>query len=172
MNTSVLQEWVSSLPIMQQTVLLTAIRGPDGIAKYSSVKLLLRWYRRCVLLSAFDRRVLCSPFEEGGGSFTGQSLDAPDDDVGGWQQGMRKIVDEYLRAQDALPFHFQMHLMHAAQIVGYHHPHPTVAFFWNETYRRLVNAMHCNPETQAEMDERLSDTPAGWAKRADPATMA
>src|SRR5262245_28467293 len=48
---AVLQDWVQERPFMQQTVLLTAIRGPDGIAKYSSVKLLLRWYRRCVLLS-------------------------------------------------------------------------------------------------------------------------
>lgn len=169
---SVLQDWVQERPIMQQTVLLTAIRGPDGIAKYSSVKLLLRWYRRCVLLSAFDRRVLATPFEEGGGSFTGQSLEAPDDALGGWQHGMRLIVDEYLRAQDALPFHFQMHLMHAAEIVGYHHPASAVRMFWNETYRRLVNSMHCNPETQPELDERLSDTREGWLKRADAATAA
>ncbi len=169
---SVLQDWVNERTIMQQTVLLTAIRGPDGIAKYSSVKMLLRWYRRCVLLSAFDRRVLSTPFEDGGGSFTGQSLDVADDDSGGWQEGMRRIVDEYLRAQDALPFHFQMHLMHAAEILGYHHPEPTVRFFWNETYRRLVNSMHCNPETQAELDERLGDTRDGWLKRSDAATAA
>lgn len=167
---SVLQAWLNDLPIMQQTVLLTAIRGPDGIAKYSGAKLLLRWYRRCVLISAFDRCILSTPFQEGGGSFTGQSLDLPDDDTGGWQQGMRQIVDEYLRAQDALPFHFQMHLMHAAEILGYHHPVPVIAFFWNETYRRLANSMHLNPESKTELDERLGDTRDGWLARADKAT--
>ena len=32
--TNVLQDWVSDLPMMQQTVLLTAVRGPDGLPKY------------------------------------------------------------------------------------------------------------------------------------------
>jgi len=43
---------------MQQSVLLTAVRGPDGLPKYHSSKYLLRWYRRCILLSAMDGRVL------------------------------------------------------------------------------------------------------------------
>lgn len=31
MSKSVIQEWVQDLTMMQQTVLLTAIRGPDGM---------------------------------------------------------------------------------------------------------------------------------------------
>jgi len=40
--TTVLQPWVEKLPMMQQTVLMTAIRGPDGLPKYGNVKYLLR----------------------------------------------------------------------------------------------------------------------------------
>lgn len=70
-----LQDWVQGLPIMQQTVLLTAIRGPDGSPKYGATKNLLRWYRRCILVSALDGRPLTNPFDPGGGSFTGPSFD-------------------------------------------------------------------------------------------------
>ena len=45
---TVLQPWVSGLTFMQQTVLLTAIRGPDGVPKYGPTKMLLRWFRRCI----------------------------------------------------------------------------------------------------------------------------
>lgn len=76
--TSVLQEWVEDLPMMQQTVLLTAVRGPDGLPKYHATKWLLRWYRRCTLLSALDGRVLSDPIERNAGSFTGPTIVAAD----------------------------------------------------------------------------------------------
>ena len=74
---SVIQDWVFDLPLMQQTVLLTGIRGPDGMAKYSSPKFIARWFRRCILLSAVDGCVLNNPVTLGGGSFTGPSVDNP-----------------------------------------------------------------------------------------------
>ena len=54
----VLQDWVLELTMMQQSVLIAAVRGPDGIAKNHVAKLLLRWYRRCILKSAFDQAVI------------------------------------------------------------------------------------------------------------------
>ncbi len=72
----VTQPWVHALPFMQQTVLLTAVRGPDGIAKYHPSKFLLRWFRRCMLLSAMDGKALTNPYDNNGGSFTGPSFDA------------------------------------------------------------------------------------------------
>jgi hypothetical protein len=90
MKRSVLQDWVQGLTMMQQTVLLTAIRGPDGTPKYGSVKMLLRWFRRCVLLSAIDGKVLDNPCDSNGGSFTGPSLDDEDDDcLDPWQDRMQ-----------------------------------------------------------------------------------
>jgi hypothetical protein len=46
---SVLQDWVCELPLMQQTVLVVALRGPDNVDKNHIGKFLLRWMRRCVL---------------------------------------------------------------------------------------------------------------------------
>ena len=148
---------------MQQTVLLTAIRGPDGVEKYGAVKSLLRWFRRCVLVSALDKIVLSCPWDTRGGSFTGPSC-------GSWAQ-LKHLHGDYLKAQDALPFHFQMHFMHAVEILGYHHPDAQIRADWNSFYERLVSAMHLHPESREELDRRLGDTREGWIARADPATV-
>lgn len=166
---SVVQEWIYSVPMMQQTVLLTAIRGPDGLPKYGSVKMILRWYRRCVLLSALDGKVLVNPYDNSGGSFTGPSLSAP---IEKWEGGMNTHVDAYLRELDSIPHHFQMHFMHAAEILGYKHPDNRVRAWWNSVYLRLVNDMHVHAETEIEMDGRLGDNRTGWLARSDHATTA
>lgn len=171
MNTCVTQAWTHAIPMMQQTVILTAIRGPDGLPKYNAVKLLLRWYRRCVLLSAMDGKVLADPCSVNGGSFTGPSLDI--EFIDRWEKGMEAIVDDYIRQLDGIPHHFHMHLMHAAEILGYKHPDDRVAHWWmNRVYLRFVNDMHLQPETHAQLDERLGDNREGWLKRADKATVA
>lgn len=164
----VTQEWTWELPMMQQTVLLTAVRGPDGLPKYGCVKMLLRWFRRCTLLSAMDGRVLDNPYDNNGGSFTGPSLPGK---VESWEPALNEIVDEYLRTLDAIPHHFQLHFMHAAEIVGYKHPDERIRRWWCGLYARLVNDMHVHPETESELDERLGDNRAGWLKRADAATV-
>lgn len=169
---AVTQPWTHNISMMQQSVLLAAIRGPDGTPKYGGgAKMLLRWLRRCILLSAMDGRVLADPIEPNGGSFTGPSLDGADTEVH-WTDRMQVHIHDYLRNVDALPHHFQMHFMHAVEIVGYKHPDHEVRFFWVKLYLRLVNDFHLHPETEAELDERLGDTRAGWLKRADPATVA
>jgi hypothetical protein len=40
---AVTQDWVNNLTFMQQSVLLSAIRGPDGFAKFHKAKPLIRW---------------------------------------------------------------------------------------------------------------------------------
>jgi hypothetical protein len=52
---SVVRDWVAALSLMQQSVLLTAIRGPDGVPKYHPSKYIVRWYRRAVLRSRADK---------------------------------------------------------------------------------------------------------------------
>lgn len=167
---SVLQDWVQQLTMMQQTVLLTSIRGPDGLPKYGGgAKMLLRWLRRCVLFSALDGRVLTDPIDPSGGSFTGPSLEG-DDSEDHWSDRMQVHVNEYLRQLDMLPHHFQMHFMHAVEILGYKHPDPETRFFWNKLYERLVHDMHVWPETEDQLDKRLGDDRSGWLARSDPAT--
>lgn len=164
---SVTQEWTHNLPMMQQTVLLAAIRGPDGLPKYGAIKMLLRWYRRCVLLSAMDGRVLPNPYENNGGSFTGPSIDPMEV----WEAAMDEHVSQYIREVDAIHHHFQMHLMHAIEILGYKHPTIRTRLWWLGVYERLVNALHLHPESEKEMDLRLGDSRSGWLARSDKATI-
>ena len=170
----VTQAWAHGVTFMQQTVLLTAVRGPDGIAKYHAVKYLLRWFRRCTLVSSLDGRVLLTPFENGGGSFMGPSFELgtmPVSDDWAWTQTMDLQVSDYLRATDELPHHFQLHFMHAVQIVGYKHPDPEIRAFWHKTYLRLVHDFHLWPETEEQMDARLGDDRSSWLARNDEATV-
>lgn len=173
MKGPVTQTWCHAIPFMQQTVLLTAVRGPDGIPKYHPCKFLLRWFRRCSLVSSLDGCVLTTPFEPGGGSFMGPSFDAARGGFDGhWPPEMDDQVSEYLRALDELPHHFQLHFLHAAEIVGYKHPDRQIRAWWLKTYHRLVHDMHLWPETEEQMDLRLGDDRAGWLARNDVATVA
>lgn len=154
---SVLQDWVCRLPFMQQSVLLSAIRNEDCVEKDDPSKDLIRWYRRCVLISAFDRRALTDPRAPGGGSFTG-----PIDDI-------NAAADAFIRRRDAMSLHYYAHAMHAFQIVGYKHPINTIAAFWESVYVRMANALHLYPEYSVQMDARLGDDVAGWKAREDKA---
>lgn len=170
---SVMQPWTNEISMMQQTVLLTAIRGPDGVPKYGSVKMLLRWLRRCVLLSAIDGRVLTNPCDHNGGSFTGPSVVVTGDIAQvKWEGFMDTVTDGYLKDLDAIPHHFQLHFMHAVEIIGYKHPDERIRVWWEKLYLRLVHDMHLFPESEADLDRRLGDTRAGWLERADRATVA
>jgi hypothetical protein len=169
MNKPVIQEWTWALPLMQQTVLLTAVRGPDGIGKYHKCKYLIRWLRRCVLLQALDGVVAATPYEFGGGSFTGPSYE-PTTLEHDWRPKMDAIFSDYLRSLDELPHHFQLHFMHAAEIIGYKHPDEMIRGWWQTVYFELANDMHLTPETIDELDYRLCDNEEQWRARNHEAT--
>lgn len=165
--TSALQMWLQTLTMMQQTVLLTAIRGPDGIAKTHVAKLINRWLRRCILISAFDGCVLKSPGDPRGGSFTGPSIIMTGSSDGDWETPMHAVCSDYIRATDELPAHYQAHIRNAAQIMGYKHPDRRVQMFWNTFYQRICKDAHMNPETEEQMDYRLGDDRTQWIKSSD-----
>lgn len=187
---SVVQLWVQRLTRMQQSVLFAAIRGPDGISKNHISKKLIRFLRRCVLKAAFDNLVYPVPYDPKesnwkSGSFTGPSCyrssfgyhavapttenfhaiamlgemtkAKPD-----WQGAMQDVVTLYLETVDELPHHFQLHFMHAAEIIGYKHPWPSHRAWWHHTYCRLVNDAHLNIESERNMDIRLGDSERQW----------
>lgn len=179
------QPWVLEIPLMQQSVLFAAIRAPDGLRKDHPVKVLMRWYRRCILLSAFDRRALTDPFEPGGGSFTGpfefkhaaamyraqwphyeaaEKVARANWEADPWTTFNHTRL-EYLRHVDEMPHHFQLHFMHAAQIVGVHHPDIQIRDWWNTFYFMIVNDAHLTPETPQAMNLRLSDNSDEWRAR-------
>lgn len=174
MGCAVQQAWVCNLSLMQQSVLFAAIRAPDGLRKDHPVKVLMRWYRRCILLSAFDKCALTDPFVGGGGSFTGPFEKAHAIEIFGLNENLDghllghwfdKTREMYLRHVDEMPHHFQLHFMHAAQIVGVHHPVHDIRYWWKEFYLMIVNDAHLHPETDEEMLLRLSDDKDEWRKR-------
>lgn len=168
----VTQEWTHGLKLMQQTVLLTAIRGPDGVAKYHPSKYMLRWYRRCVLLGALDQNVFTNPYDPRDGSFTGPSYGEGTSLPHDWHVPMQGVFNRYLQSLDELPHHFQLHFMHAAEIVGYKHPDALIRSWWNYVYRELANDMHLEPESEEAMDFRLGDSEAQWRAKSSEATQA
>jgi hypothetical protein len=136
---SVVKDWLGALPFKQQSVVLIAVRGCDGLPKSDPSKALVRWYRRTVLNNA-DR-----PGSAGFGTFMlaeAPSLDGPD--VG------------FLDSPDHYPVHWLMHFLHGVEIVGYKHPEDEVRSYWSEVYRRGVRALHLNVETMGELDARLA----------------
>lgn len=162
---SVLQDWVMRLPLMQQTVLIGAVRGPDGFIKDHPVKPMLRWYRRCILISAMDGVVFQDPWSPGGGTFAGPSVDHVEK---GWGAPMLLRVDAFMRTIDEFHVHSWLHLAQAFEIVGYQHPNGEICVWWNKVYVRMVHAMHLYPESKGQLDSRLGDTFDGWLERADP----
>lgn len=156
----VLQDWVLSLSFMQQSVLLTVIRGPDAVSGSHVAKTILRWYRRCILKMAFGHFVAPTVDFKGGGSFTGPLSLSPYGTI-------EEAVNVYFKSVDGLPHHFQMHLMHAAQIIGEHHPDnieedAIKKSFWQRFYSRYVQSLHLCPETRESMDKRLGDDVSTW----------
>jgi hypothetical protein len=151
---NVMQKWVESLPLMQQSVLITAVRGGDTLPKYHVSKYLIRWYRRCVMLSAFDKCVLSDPHDPRGGSFTGP--------IG--EISLDELASNYLSCIDELPLHFHMHLVHAAEILGYKHPGAEIRKWWYEFYLAAVRDLHLEPESEEKLDGRLGDNLEQWKR--------
>jgi len=114
--------------------------------------------RRSFLLSAFEGEAILDPYTPGGGSFTGPCKNETVKDID-------HALELYLRSVDELPHHFQLHFMHAAEILGYKHPDSAALRWWNKCYLELVNDMHLFPESEAEMDKRLGDNEESWRAR-------
>jgi hypothetical protein len=136
------------LPLQQQSVLLLASRGPDGIAKFHPSKVIQRAYRATVFMAGRYGRML--RFGEKADTF--MSLEVFGSDTL-WKQAVTDFFDH----EDDLPHHFIMHLMHGVEILGYKHPDPMFRERWHGFYLRLVRDLHLTPETEAEMDKRLGD---------------
>lgn len=140
--------WCLDLPMQQQSVLLLAGRGPDGVAKHHPCKPVHTAYRACVFVAAKYGRSIT--YGERGDSF--MSLDVFADNTA-WSGA----VDDFFRHHDGLPLHYLKHLMHGVEILGYKHPHHLTRTRWNSFYLQLVAEMHLNVESEAEMDDRLND---------------
>jgi hypothetical protein len=145
---SVFPDWMAGLTMQQQSVLILAARGPDGIAKLHPCKDVVRAYRGTVLKAARYGRLL--KWGEIADSFMSMDLIA---DRHSWM----RIVKAFFGVVDSLPHHYYLHLAHGAEILGYKHPDIDVRGAWNWFYLKCCEDMHLTPETEDEMDARLSD---------------
>ena len=130
----VVHPWLDDLTMKQQTVLLSALRGCDGVAKDDISKKFVRVYRSLILQNAAP----------GQGRFMS-------DLISDWD------INTFLKAPDVYPMHWLMHFIHAIEIVGYNYPIKETQIWWYDLYRRLVYALHFNIETSRQNDERLKD---------------
>jgi len=135
MTESVVQSWLQTMSLKQQTVVLCALRGCDGLPKEDQSKALVRWIRGRVLKDAHDG--------------AGDKTFMRDSD---WIDAR-----EFTRNMDHYPVHWLLHVLHAMQLIGNHHPTPSVRDFAHVFYVVVVDAMHLIPEYMEANDERLRD---------------
>jgi hypothetical protein len=144
MNESVVQEWLSKLSMKQQTVLLAAFRGCDGLPKTDPSKHFTKLMRGSILKNADG----CSTF-------------FPKDFDSNVEEGNELIDDFFIDCSrggmDQYPVHWLLHFIQAAEIIGYKCPHKAIAKYWKYFYFTAVKAMHLYPETEVQLDSRLKD---------------
>lgn len=132
---SIVQDWVADLGLRHQGGLMTAVRGCDSVPKEDASKSLVRSYRSYIL-TAFGRNPLS--FIE----FTPLSK---------LRERMQSVANNF----DHYPIHFVLHLVQAAEIVGYHHPETLVRQLWLHFYTLMCHKMHLQPESKEALDTRL-----------------
>lgn len=151
----VVQDWVWELPMQQQTVLLLACRGPDGIGKMHPTKEVVRRYRASVLNQAYTGRATKPDEATGGGNFMTLAWFR---DRRHWQN---EVIEPFFDHVDGIPHHAYMHLAHGAGLLAYNHPEPRFRLRWMEFYQRCGDDLHFSCETKQQMNARLSD----WFQR-------
>ena len=145
---SVVPAWIQTVSFQQQSVLLLALRGPDGVRKHHPAKAITIAYRGTILRAAERQRFLYW----GEPADTFMALDVIAD-----ESAWRAAVKEFFAHVDELPHHYVSHLAHAAQIIACHHPQEGMRQRWHQFYAAWCDDLHVSPETQEEMDKRLDD---------------
>ncbi len=143
--TGIMKEWTQKLGLRHQGVLVSAVRGVDNEGKNDPSKALLRSYRNVILNS----------FNDHPSSFI--------DKVGFDEVKIR--MENVLKDFDGYPIHFIFHLIFAAEIIGYKHPDELTRSLWNWFYRTFIHKLHLNPETEEQLDARLTCDEEEFSKR-------
>ena len=144
----VVPAWLMGLSYQQQSVILLALRGPDGVRKEHPAKQIHTAYRATVLRAAFRGRFL--RWGEAAAGFMSLELIAHPSD---WSAAIKT----FFKHVDALPHHYVSHLAHAAEIIGYRHPDERFRLAWGLFYRAWCDDKHVNPESHDQMNLRLND---------------
>lgn len=135
MRKSILQPWVEELPLRMQGVLMSAVRGCDTAPRHDTSKILQRIYRSEILeCSCGDPQKSVSYI---------LPADVP--------TTVRRM-NEFLEDCDHYPAHFVLHVVHAAEILGYYHPRSRPSRHVERLLRAGVQEVPC----QAGATERAS----------------
>lgn len=141
---SVLQDWVMELPLREQGVLLTGVRGCDltpkewdenGVVINTPARQLTAFLRFCFMNPA-DPREVDIP-----GAFFQSTISYP------FKPG----------ALGHYPLHWYTHVMHCFQVVGVRHPNFIIQSMATQIYDAMVDNLHLYTEPAGRMIERLSE---------------
>jgi hypothetical protein len=146
MKQSIIQDWAQELGLRYQGVLMAAIRGCDTAPRHDPSKILIRIFR-CEVLNAHCGDPANSK------SFILKA------DIAYTREVMQKFLDDC----DHFPHHYVMHLIHAAEIVGYYHPDREKRDVWHSFYINACKKLHMREETQTELSMRLEADEKGFA---------
>lgn len=128
---SVIKDWVHKLTWKEQSALFTAIRGSD--AQFNPhVRSVVRWLRNCILYDADVNGVFV-------------------------KFGVLPQPKDLKNGLEYMTVHFVGHLMHGLQIIGYRCPDEEDAKLALGYYIIICHILHCNPETEEQMTQRLKD---------------
>lgn len=140
---SVLQDWVMELPLREQGMLLTSVRGCDDEPK--------QWIARGVAespgrrITAYIRWCFMNPADP-------REVDIP----GAFFQS--RPPDPFKPSGFGhLPQHWYSHVMHALEVISYRHPESSVRNIAFDLYEAMVHNMHLNVETVEQYANRLSE---------------
>ena len=138
-------EWMDAIPLQAQTVILSALRGPDGVRKHHPCKGVQRAFRASVVKGGAYGRFLTT--EDEGDNFMRMPI----------LDQFQGNVDDFFKAVDELPGHYVIHLSHAAQCLAKWHPDPDTSEMWLRFYLRWCDELHIQPEGAASLEARLND---------------
>jgi hypothetical protein len=141
---SVLQNWVTELPLRFQGTLLTAVRGCDDEPKswtktgvsFSQGRRITAYIRWCFMNPADSREV---DAEEGAFFMSTPPVFFKPSQFG------------------HLPQHWYSHIMHSLEIIGYHHPNEKIRNQTLSLYSAMVHSFHLNIETKEQLWNRLTE---------------
>lgn len=139
MSKSILQDWVSGLGLRQQGVLVSGIRGCDTVMKDDPIKYLARLYRGAFMVPHCGDITKAASY---------MAIPKSLEDFHG-------VLNVVIKSHDHYPFHYLMHMIHGAQILGLYHPNMDQAIGWAGFYQTMCKKLHMNAETREELETRL-----------------
>lgn len=133
-NKCVMKEWTYKLSWKEQTVLISALRGCDGVGKHDISKKIVRRIRSAVLNNAGTKEC----------EFMHSEI-------------TEQEIKDFSKNIDAYPIHFLLHIIHASEVIGYCCSIEKEKQFFREFYNIMVSSFHMMPESEECMHLRLKD---------------